>query len=302
MPWCPKCKTEYRDGFTVCPDCNVELVEQLEEEKMITISQAEEIGIAKKFIQYLSYSGIEASITYNGETEAYMVSVPAAKQKQSRKLYQAFYQVEIAKQDDENHPQFSNQDEQADDAALNDEDLRKENKDEGNATNESGKKSDYGNDFKEDSAIYVMKADQYKDLNSTVWVFLLFGIAGMLVIFLNVAGILKFINGIIQYIVLTALFLFFIYVGLSTNSKAKKVKAEIETENKLTADINQWLKNNVTENFLSSIHNNSISEELNYLKKTNTVKNMLIKEFGSQNSAYVDRLIEEYYNRTFENN
>lgn len=26
MPWCPKCKTEYREGFTVCADCGSDLV------------------------------------------------------------------------------------------------------------------------------------------------------------------------------------------------------------------------------------------------------------------------------------
>ena len=26
MPWCPKCKTEYREGFTVCADCGSQLV------------------------------------------------------------------------------------------------------------------------------------------------------------------------------------------------------------------------------------------------------------------------------------
>ena len=28
MPWCPKCKSEYRQGFTVCADCGSELVEE----------------------------------------------------------------------------------------------------------------------------------------------------------------------------------------------------------------------------------------------------------------------------------
>lgn len=31
MPWCPKCKTEYQDGYTVCSDCGAELVESLEQ-------------------------------------------------------------------------------------------------------------------------------------------------------------------------------------------------------------------------------------------------------------------------------
>ena len=30
MPWCPKCKVEYQEGFTVCSDCRHELVEQAE--------------------------------------------------------------------------------------------------------------------------------------------------------------------------------------------------------------------------------------------------------------------------------
>lgn len=32
MPWCPKCKTEYREGFQVCADCGSKLVEELAEE------------------------------------------------------------------------------------------------------------------------------------------------------------------------------------------------------------------------------------------------------------------------------
>lgn len=26
MPWCPKCRSEYREGFAVCSDCDVDLV------------------------------------------------------------------------------------------------------------------------------------------------------------------------------------------------------------------------------------------------------------------------------------
>lgn len=29
MPWCPKCKDEYREGITVCADCGCELVDDL---------------------------------------------------------------------------------------------------------------------------------------------------------------------------------------------------------------------------------------------------------------------------------
>ncbi len=33
MPWCPKCKMEYREGFTKCADCGEYLVDKLPEEE-----------------------------------------------------------------------------------------------------------------------------------------------------------------------------------------------------------------------------------------------------------------------------
>lgn len=33
MPYCPKCKDEYREGFTRCAECDVELVDELPIEK-----------------------------------------------------------------------------------------------------------------------------------------------------------------------------------------------------------------------------------------------------------------------------
>lgn len=33
MPWCPVCKNEYVEGKTHCPDCDVDLVEELPEEE-----------------------------------------------------------------------------------------------------------------------------------------------------------------------------------------------------------------------------------------------------------------------------
>ena len=39
MPWCPKCKCEYREGFSNCSDCECELVEVLESTKEEAIEE-----------------------------------------------------------------------------------------------------------------------------------------------------------------------------------------------------------------------------------------------------------------------
>ena len=45
MPWCPKCKTEYREGFRVCADCGGELVDEEQfrelEEKQLSAGAAQ---------------------------------------------------------------------------------------------------------------------------------------------------------------------------------------------------------------------------------------------------------------------
>ena len=56
------------------------------------------------------------------------------------------------------------------------------------------------------------------------------------------------------------------------------------------------MKEHITDSFLSSIHDDMISEETNHIKKMDIIKEMIIKEFGSINLAYVDRLIDEFYN------
>lgn len=316
MPLCPKCKTKYRKGYTLCSDCNSPLVEKLVDDEMIPFFQAEEKIIAERLTQYFDFSGLESDIHYDEENQVYVVRIPAEKQMQAKKLYQAFYFVERERVEKE----CNQKNETSEDNNITESDTMDDSSNDINnrpptlteqLNNTEQSFTDYSqsevaiteeNNSDDEPATYVMKEEQYKDLSSTVWIFLFFGIAGTLVIILNLVGVFNFINGIIPNVVMGALFLFFLYVGISTNIKAKKVYSEIEHENKLTDEINHWLKNNVTDDFLASIHNNSISAELNYIKVTEKIHDMLIKEFGPQNNAYLDRLIEDYYSNTFDQN
>ena len=291
MPWCPECKMEYREGITVCSDCNVELVAELPEEvDLVPIFESEKEDVANRLISYLNFSDLSSTLQFNEDKQLFEVSVPSAQKKKAAKLCKAFYIVEIENsiQAEASKHLTQTDSEEGTDYPVDE----NEYEDESNVEEEL--------DEIKVAPPYVMKADQYKDLTSSVWIFLLFGIVGLIVVFLNVAGVLSLLNGILPNVVMGAMFLAFIYIGISSQMKATKIKSEIEVENKLTKDINEWLTINVTEDFLASAHDDTISDEINFLQQISDIKRMVITEFGEQKDSYLDRIIEEFYNNTFE--
>ena len=291
MPWCPNCNAEYQEGYTECSDCGVALVDSLEEEiELVPFFQAEDKKIAEKLVSYFKYSNMPSELSYNEENEVYLVNIPPRMEKEARKLYQAFYFVER-----ENIQSVPTSDPVTE---VLEDDIEPHNTDDGESEEYIDPVEDMEDEGVEKGA-YVFKADRYKDLAGTVGIFLFFGVAGLVFVILNMAGILTILNGWLPNVVMGALFIAFLYVAFSTRQKAQKIRDEIAVENKLTEDINAWLKENITKDYLSSIHRNDVSEELNYIKMTDAIKELLIKNFGKQNLSYLDRLVEEYYNNNF---
>ena len=71
MPWCPNCKTEYREGIKVCADCGAALVAELKEEaERAQIALLQNPDTVEKLKAYLKYAGIEAESEYIDEDEA----------------------------------------------------------------------------------------------------------------------------------------------------------------------------------------------------------------------------------------
>lgn len=191
--------------------------------------------------------------------------------------------------------------EEEDEAGSDDEELEADSADDARDITK-GKATKVGRESSDtvEETTYIMKADRYKDLTGTVWLFLIFGLAGLVFVALNALGILSILTGWLPNIIMAALFLFFLYVAASTGLRARKLKEEIAAEEELTAKINEWLAGNVNEEFLKQVSDENASYEVNYLKQLATIKEMLIREFGQQNPAYLDRLIEEYYSQTFD--
>lgn len=72
MPFCPHCRYEYQAGIYQCPDCGVELVEQLSPEAeplvsnaLVTVYVAKDMLEASVIKSFLEEFQIEAFISYD---------------------------------------------------------------------------------------------------------------------------------------------------------------------------------------------------------------------------------------------
>ncbi len=326
MPWCPNCKMEYVAGKTTCIDCGAELIDDMSAElELITFMTTEKEKLAHKFVQFLHYSKIDnATYEYNEETELWHVLVNETAVKQVKKLYEAFYSVETQQQlsdlmqgkesikssvQGEDKEEYTNSDNEFSNDELSKE-LSEEYLDEDSyADNDSMFDQEelvevLQNSKKKPSkpTTYVKKEEQYKDLKSSAFTFLIVAVLGIAVLILNAVGIIHLFYGIMPYIVMGIMFIAFIVVGFSSYSSAKKVETEIEEENRVTDAINHWLSKNITADLLNSYTNSEDAEEIKFFHKLEKMKEMINAQFGELDESYLDRLVEEFYNGNIEVN
>ncbi len=64
--FCPKCKAEYKAGITHCPDCDVDLVDEIPEEKpvqLVKIFESADPGLTAIIKSILDDASIEYHVT-----------------------------------------------------------------------------------------------------------------------------------------------------------------------------------------------------------------------------------------------
>lgn len=255
MPWCPKCKEEYREGITVCAECGETLVESPDE----GIVEEEDYGEAAA-----REEADEETVTGTGEVN----------------------EEEPADYDWDEEKSAAEKEEDIQDNDIQDREMA----DQEETSVLQGARS----------TTYVKKADEYKDLVSTGYTFVILSVLGLVYLALCQSGVIPISYNILALIVLTAMFVIFIIIGISSFVKAKGIKEMIGSEEEQSESILSWLREHAAADRLKALRGEEESEEEYYLNLTERLKEELKEAYPEAGDNYLEMLIEEYYSEVFE--
>ena len=320
MPWCPVCKNEYREGIKICADCNVELVDKLEdpdEVEIVELVSTEKHDLLLKFADYLDYSDIHSYTIVPDQYElVWTMSVSKKDYKMSKKLLHGFVMAnndkkimekikaaeENGEETDDIEEEFFNEETEtgfAEEFFETDEEVTEgpENTYEGVDPFESAVPEDDDEDsitFNAPTSAYVRKSERYTEYRFSSYTCILVGFLGSIFCLLNIFGIFSFVPALFSQIVLLAVFIAFLVGGIVIFITSNKIKSEIGAEENTENEIKSWLTENITPEFLESIKDEDVSDEVNYFSYTEKTTEMLREAYPDAPDDMVETLIDEH--------
>lgn len=151
------------------------------------------------------------------------------------------------------------------------------------------------------AGVYVKKADISKEMMSSAVTFTFFGVLLMVFMLLNAVEIFTWFSNTFSLIVLAALGVGCMVIGINSVGRAKRAAAEAVDEENTTREVLAWLEQTITPDFVQTADDADSSPEINYLKRIEAIKNSVTNQFGDLDDAYIDSIIEDFYNEHFDN-
>ena len=87
--------------------------------------------------------------------------------------------------------------------------------------------------------------------------------------------------------------------GIALYIKSGSIKTQIDSETSTIDTINEWLKNNITSEYINDIKDENVSDEINYFNYVEAIKEKLFSEFSDIDIAMAESLIDEHLNNLF---
>lgn len=277
MPWCPKCKNEYKEGYMVCADCGTELVVSLEDVLVgIYFGTEEEL---QEMCQFMRANGIsDTQIEYDEKEGTYELLVARKKEKEAKKQLHVYLTKIIAPK---KMAEMQRAAQEMQDIAQSEEEIE-----------------EYKGPYEE----AVKKAEEYKSGADTL---LIVGVAGVIgLVLLNLGIIPISLTGFSKALitgVMGVMFVIFIMTGITSRKFYKTLMAQADTEKDQKAQIQNYLKENIDLNsFDADLNDDEPAMEILYFRRIEKMKEMIRGQFSSIDSAFMDYIIEETYPEIFE--
>lgn len=272
MPWCPVCKNEYKEGYTVCADCNVPLLDSLDEVPT-AIYFGEERELAE-MVRFLQSNGIPEAYVGRDEKEGRCeIFVSQVHVKSAKRMLKSFLkergtdkpelediglsgdgeilaadqseEIAIALADEEPESGLGMQAKQGSLFDTPDGDGKADAHMMAYASDEAFKQiAEKILKEEETPLVYQNKHEKAAEYRSSAWALLIVGIEGLFLIAVNELGILPFqmnFNKVMVYGVMGTVFILFILIGIYSFMQTKKILTQAEDEDSLKEQINAYL-------------------------------------------------------------
>ncbi len=285
MPWCPKCKNEYKAGYTICADCGSELVETLETDTMKAVYFGEEADVLG-MCEFMQANGItNAKVSYAENENTYELLVDSKKVKEVQKLIKV-YLTNIAA------PQKAAEMAKAE-SAMSEEEIAKY-MEEKKALMKEMMRTPY-----ED---VDAKAEEYKSGADALMIVGILGIIALLLLNLGIIPIsLTGFTKVMITGVMGVMFIIFVVMGISSRKSYAELKKQAGSDKDTKEVIKQYLKDSIViEEFDKDFVKDEPSMEILYFRRMEKLKAMVFAYDSSIDVSFAEYILEEVYSEIFE--
>ncbi len=283
MPWCPVCKNEYVKGYTRCADCDVDLVESLEEAPKPIIFGEE--GPVTQMAEFLKANGIEDAFTrYDEKEKAFELYVPNEKIGDAKAMI-----TELLRKQQEQEQELEV--EEMDAAEDSEPSEKAPDRRKGGAYEDKG-----------------AKAEEYK---SSAIALIAVGSLGLVALVLFWMGVLPFrmygMGKIMFTGVMGFMFLVFFIMGFNSIKMYKTYVGVASKENSLIDDINAFLEANLQkEQVDTTLHiseaaaADDAAQARLYFTRIEFIKRQLFEAFPDLDMPLADKMADDWYSKQYD--
>lgn len=281
MPWCPVCKNEYREGYTHCNDCDVDLVDSLEEGPRALIAGAE--YDMNRMAELLQAKDVECFVRPGQRKDEFELYVTEEHAERATAYLQSYVQAMMQQQEKERRAAMG-MDVDAEDGA--DTETPEEQQ------------------TPERAALYEDKNNKAEDAKSSAVALLLVGGLGLVFIVLLMLDYLPIhLFGLGKYLVsgiMAAMFLVFIAMGFSSIKTYKKYLDIAEEEQKNIEQITELLAQHMSKEVIDTKLAGEPEEMPQiYYSRLAVIKEFLEAHYGGLEPALLEKLADDWYEELY---